>query len=127
MANEPNRIVEQRKTKLNPPAAQPLKPKDAKRGLPQTVPIKLVMTRPTPPAPPKPLNRRPGGVHAATPVPQRPMTPYAKELKEKGKNPPAQRICDLCGNTKRINAVYNRKNQIIKYEACPKCVDCTPA
>ena len=121
-------IQERFKTKLNPPEQTALRPAEpAKRGLQTTVPPMVAQPRPMPPAPPKGPDQKPRGIPPSPGLANRPPTPYALELEERGRLKPGQTICPLCGNTKMVNTVRNKKNEIVKFEACPRCVDTTPA
>ena len=126
-----NPIAEKAKSRMNPPEQTALKP-GPKRGLQQTTPVGTSYPRPMPPAPPSalpsPFVRGTGTTMAG---PERPKSPYVLELEEKAAhmrdNPAMQRICDKCGDTKMVNVKRNVKNEIIKFEACPKCIDCKEA
>jgi len=126
-----NPITEKAKSRMNPPEQTPLKP-GSKRGVASSSGTVDGPPRPMAPAPPSgvasPIARGTGTTMSG---PERPKTPYVLELEEKAShaaaNPAMQRICDKCGDTKMVNVKRNARNEIIKMEACPKCVDCKEA
>ena len=116
-------------TRMNNPAMTPLKA-PAQRGFPGASPPIQQAHRPMLPAAPAPLRPpNPRGLQTSTTAgPQRPLTPHAKALlaqAEKNKAGIQQRptMCPECGGDKRINVKRDKKNNVVGYDPCPRCVE----
>lgn len=121
-----NPIFGHLKDRLNPADQTPLRA-GAVRDLPMSQPPLMSHPRPMPPPPPAllPAARSRGILSAPTAV-ERPKTPHALELEKKAedlKMVPGQRICQVCGNTKRTNVKKDKVGTIVGYDPCPVCVD----
>lgn len=119
-------IVKRGQAAMNPPALTPLRP-PAKRAMSVSVPPIIAQPRPMPPSPPQPLPTPAarGVVPYATNV-ERPKTPHALELERQGeinRLRPGQTICDICGNTKRVNIVKDKQGNVVGFSPCPRCVE----
>ncbi len=123
MAQEP--LVPKDEVILNPPAMTPLRPPDAKRGIAPAPPAMVSQPRPMLPPPPMPLRPpKPRGVLSPMSKQERPKSPYAMTLEEMAKLPRQRpRMCPECGGTRRINEIRDKKNAIVGFSPCPRCVE----
>lgn len=113
------------KARLNPADQTPLRPDGSIHDLPMSSPPIVSQPRPMPPPPPMPLRSPvPRGVFTSGELAPRPKTEYAKDLERQAAEPkPRPRLCPVCGGTKRVNELRDKRDVIVGFGPCPECVE----